>query len=109
MKPSPVALAFAEAIEPKIAATSSYKNVSVVAGKRFDKIVQSGAQTSVHAFIERETGFLIKAAGWSTPAMGVNGLAVRYRLNDGEFDAAVADAEFTGGYLYAGRQKSLVK
>jgi hypothetical protein len=43
------------------------------AGKRFDKVIKelSNGQRTVYSFVERETGDLYKAAGWSAPAKGI--------------------------------------
>jgi hypothetical protein len=74
-------------------------------GRKFDKVTQervTGGGGSVHAFIERETGKLIKAAGWNAPQKGVNGLAYRYDLSTEEgFDLALEKSDQYGGYLYA--------
>lgn len=72
-------------------------------GKKFDRIVQSykGHTRSVHAFIERATGKLIKPAGWNAPQRDKDGLAYRYDLSTPEgFDKAVADSDPYGSYLY---------
>jgi hypothetical protein len=79
---------------------------SVEAGIKFDKIVQSSknrlngySNRSVHAFVERSSGDLIKAAGWKAPAKIKSGWATRYNLIT-EFDKAVEEADQFGGYLY---------
>lgn len=78
---------------------------SVEAGIKFDRIVQQskssirGGQRTVHAFVEKSSGDLIKAAGWKTPAKLKSGWATRYNLIT-EFDKAVKEADFAGGYLY---------
>lgn len=81
-------------------------------GPKFVKIVSTEAgdetkQRSVHAFVERSTGNLIKAAGWSQPQRDKGrALAVRYRMADPrvleQLLAAIRDdpQAFTGGYLY---------
>ena len=77
--------------------------VEVDSGKRFDKIVLSyttqhdrergrEGSRSVHAFVERETGLLIKAAGWNAPAKIKSGLAAKYNLET-DFDKALAAAD----------------
>lgn len=78
----------------------------VQSGQKFDKIVQHREGDiyggSVHAFVERSTGKLIKAAGWKAPAKDKNGLAYRYDLSTPEgFLEALYNATFSGGYLYA--------
>lgn len=84
--------------------------VVVEAGRKFDRIVISSDivsperpfsphQRSVHAFIERATGRLIKSAGWSAPAKWGGDLASRYTLTT-QFDEALAKADAHGSYLY---------
>lgn len=79
-------------------------------GRTFDKIVRthrSYGGFSVHAFVVRETGELVKPATAKAPQKDKDGLAVRYRLADPE-DAqrAIADADFAGGYLYKRRESA---
>lgn len=79
---------------------------SVEHGRKFDRIVQSyidGHGGYVHAFVERATGKLIKAAGWNAPAKYVGGvLASKYNLSDEtEYMVAVHESDAHGGYLYA--------
>lgn len=80
---------------------------AVIAGRKFDKITQAyktGSNGSVHAFVERATGKLIKPAGWNAPQKGVNGLAYRYDLSTPEgFARAVEKSDPYGSYLYEGR------
>lgn len=81
--------------------------LEVESGKKFDKIVISytvgkeGHSTgkSVHAFVERETGALIKAATWKAPAKIKTGWATKYNLET-EFEKALAAADCYGSYLY---------
>jgi len=54
---------------------------------------------SVFAFVEKETGALIKAAGWSMPAKLKSGWATKYNLNT-QFELAVEKADPYGGFLY---------
>lgn len=81
----------------------------VMPGKRFSRIAytENGRPVSVHAFVENATGALIKEGGWKAPAKSVthpSGLAVRFDLSTASgFMQAIMRAEFTGGYLYAGR------
>jgi hypothetical protein len=37
-------------------------------GRKYIKIIETGFQTSVFCFIEKETGFVFKAASWNAPA-----------------------------------------
>lgn len=80
----------------------------IESGTRFDRIVRTAkARThgSVHAFVERSTGLLVKPAGWKAPAKRSNGeLQSKYDLSDpAQFNAAVQAADRFGGYLYAAR------
>ena len=74
-----------------------YKFV-VETGRKYHKIVQtdkSGSQ-SVHAFVDKKTGELYKAASFKAPAKGV-----RYDLRlikDREF--VLKNCDWAGGYLY---------
>ena len=75
-----------------------HTDYSVIAGRKFDKIVyMGGSQRMVHAFVERETGGLYKAAGWQAPAKGV-----RFHLGTEEgYAKALEAADPHGSYLYA--------
>ena len=104
--PAEISAKFAEALNAKFSALRSESGwdpgyrVTVEGGAKYDKvIIASGGQRSVHAFIERTTGALIKAAGWAKPQRGINGLAIRYYLT-GDFDLALEDADPYGSYLY---------
>jgi hypothetical protein len=79
-----------------------FNNVSVdfeiESGKKYHKIVMisSGNARSVHAFVDKNTGDLYKAASWKSPAKGV-----RFNLlliKDREWLMQYADS--LGGYLY---------
>lgn len=78
-------------------------------GRRYVKVVQNSAHggRSVHAFIERSSGDLLKPASWAAPQRNSDGsLAVRYRLSDeierkALFEKLMAEpANLYGGYLY---------
>lgn len=87
---------FAEGLTLKFANESQFtsKVFTVKPGKRFDKIMQgrtADRMESIHAFVERETGRVFKAAGLNKPAEGV-----RYStVND-----AIEAADVFGSYLY---------
>lgn len=115
MTPSPLATRFAHDAESVINTKSPYPGrgkyvLSVMPGRRFDRIVlertEAGRRTtrSCHAFVERNTGLLIKAAGWAAPQKSethASGLAARFNLSDPiQYAEAVFAAEFSGGYLY---------
>lgn len=51
-----------------------YKPVSVEAGSKNLRIVcTSGGSRSVYCFVSKETGDILKAAGWKAPAKGARG------------------------------------
>lgn len=105
--PAHISAAFAEALDAKFRAIRVGENdwdpgyrVTVEGGNKYDKlIITSGNHRSVHAFIERTSGGLIKAASWAKPQRGVNGLAIRYYLT-ADFELALEDADPYGSYLY---------
>ena len=43
-----------------------YYNFTINKGRRFDKVVRG---TSVYCFVEKETGFIFKAASWKSPQL----------------------------------------
>lgn len=71
-------------------------------GSKYIRIYQeSGSQRSVHAFLDRATGDVIKPAGWKAPQRGKDGLAVRYRLADPRDKQHCFDSiDPHGSYLY---------
>lgn len=94
---------FATALEAKFEQDS----FTVEPGRKFDKIVQSDKKfggRGVHAFIEKNTGLLIKAATWKAPQKSIKhptGFAVRYDISTFEgFTEAINKADRFGGYLY---------
>ena len=65
-------------------------------GRKYIKVIQDNS--SVHAFIDRQTGEVYKPAGWKSPAK-----IVRYDLRLISDRAKLHDPKFTdwaGGYLY---------
>lgn len=77
---------------------------TVMRGRKYDRIVLShvlvpgspSRDGSAHAFVERETGLLFKAEGWSTPAKGA-----RYDLSTPEgLAGAIEAADPFTAYLY---------
>lgn len=82
------------------------KNFIVQAGRKFDRIVLVETVNTVHAFVDRETGYLIKAASWKTPQKNpdTKQLAIRFDLTTLEgIEEAVTAADVNGSYLYWGR------
>ena len=67
-------------------------------GRKYHKIVMNAdGQRSVHCFINRETGEVLKSASWSSPAKGV-----RYDLRLIEQrEWLFENADWAGSYLYA--------
>jgi hypothetical protein len=66
-------------------------------GQRYLKIwhTYNGTGKSVHAFVDKRTGDLLKAAGWKAPAKGARGNVLGDRL-----DEVKARFDWSGGYLY---------
>ena len=73
-------------------------NFKVVEGKKYLKVVQTTEHRheSVHAFVDKATGDVYKAATWKQPAK-----IVRYNLlNDESFNNMIAKCDWAGSYLY---------
>lgn len=109
-KAHPVSLDYAAALDEKFHApdfphAAYHGHYAVMAGQKYDRIIEERANgtRSVHAFVERSTMKLIKAAGWVGPAKNHRGeLSYRYDISDNEgFDLAVEAADPHGSYLYA--------
>lgn len=77
------------------------KAYSIQPGQRFVRVVLGdGNQASVHCFVEKATGKIVKAAGYRAPAKRSNGeLQSQYSIYDLEPVAAAFDPY--GSYLYA--------
>lgn len=95
---------YAEAVQAKDAEMTSASygpspKYSVTVGKRYDKVVHDYGHggMSVHAFVERATGDVYKAEGWSRPAKGVRGNVA----TEENLAALMARFDPYGGYLYA--------
>lgn len=92
--------AFVEAMNQKFA-TEQFR-FEATAGRNYDKVINvnvSGGHESrsVHAFIDRKTNGLLKAAGWAAPAKGI-----RFNLTEPEaLGKVISQADKFGGYLYA--------
>ncbi len=96
---------FVAALNAKFPASEHLgESFGLTEGARFDRItkVRNGENRSVHAFVERSTGKLIKAAGWKAPAKLSNGeLNSKYDLaEETDFAQAVSAADLYGAYLY---------
>lgn len=65
-------------------------------GRKYHKIVMVNNQRSVHAFVDKNTGEVYKAAGWRGPAKDV-----RFDLRIIEQrEWLFENADWAGGYLY---------
>lgn len=101
------ALAFAEALNEKFSKDAPLTHPwEVRAGRKFDKLIENH---SVYAFVDKETGELIKAAGWETPAKNANGeTAGKYFLSTEEgFAIALLNADRYASFLYSSYQPIL--
>ncbi len=71
---------------------------ALVSGRKYHKVMQcvNGETESVHAFIDRKSGEVYKAASYKAPAKGVrfNLLIIQER----EF--VLENCDWAGGYLY---------
>jgi hypothetical protein len=71
----------------------------VETGKKYHKVVfiDGGGSRSVHAFIDKQTGSVLKSASWKAPAKGerYNLLIIKER------EWLFENADWSGGYLYA--------
>jgi len=70
----------------------------IESGKKYHKVIfiDGGGSRSVHCFIDKKTGSVLKSASWKAPAKGV-----RYDLQliaDREY--LLQNADWAGGYLY---------
>lgn len=91
--PSAYAQTFAELLNAKFEPVHG-RTYGVVGGNKMDKIVivkEDGKPESVHAFVEKSTGHVYKAAGWAQPAKGVRYESVL---------VAAEKADRHGSYLY---------
>ena len=92
--------------DPKAFVSTAVYEFGVEQGSKYDRITQKRSTDmyggSVHAFVERSTGKLIKAAGWKAPAKRSNG-ELQSQFNIGTaagFKGALDAADLHGGYLY---------
>ena len=71
----------------------------VETGKKYHKVifVDGGGSRSVHCFIDKNTGSVLKSASWRNPAKGE-----RYNLlNEDNMEWLLENADWSSGYLYA--------
>jgi hypothetical protein len=67
-------------------------------GRKYHKIIMNAnGQKSVHAFVDKKTGSLLKSASWKAPAKGerFNLLLIKDR------EWLLENADWAGSYLYA--------
>jgi hypothetical protein len=71
----------------------------VETGKKYHKVIfiDGGGSSSVHAFVDKQTGEVYKSASWKAPAKGVR-FDLRL-IEDREY--LLQNADWAGGYLYA--------
>ena len=72
---------------------------TVETGKKYHKVifVDGGGSRSVHCFIDKNTGDLLKSATWKSPAKGI-----RFNLlNEDNMEWLLENADWSGGYTYA--------
>lgn len=115
VKAAEASIKFARAIERKFDAqqhteaeahgyTAPDFTVQVMAGQKYDRLVQSDGSynRSVHAFVRKSDGALIKAAGWKAPQKNADGTdAVRFDLSTpAGMHEAIESADRFGSYLY---------
>jgi hypothetical protein len=76
--------------------------VFVEMGRKFARVAtDNGVQRMVHAFVDMETGDVIKPSGWKAPQKDRDGFAVRYRLADPADKARCFEKmDPYGSYLY---------
>lgn len=69
----------------------------IESGRKYHKIVMEDEdQRSVHAFVDKKSGDVYKAASWKAPAKGV-----RYNLvSKDNYEMLKARCDWSGGYLY---------
>ena len=67
-------------------------------GKKYHKVIMidGGSSRSVHAFVDKKTGSVLKSASWKSPAKGerCNLLIIKER------EWALKNADWSGGWLY---------
>ena len=68
----------------------------IESGRKYHKIVMVNNQRSVHAFVDKKTGEVYKAASWRGPAKDVR-FDLRV-IKDREF--VLENCDWAGGYLY---------
>jgi len=71
---------------------------TIESGKKYHKVIMidGGGQRSAHAFVDKQTGSVLKSASWKAPAKGerYNLLIIKER------EWLFENADWSGGYLY---------
>jgi hypothetical protein len=88
--------------------TMTGSTFSIINGRKYLKVVETAREggRSVHAFIDKSNGDLIKAAGWHAPQRDKDGLAVRGNIATEEGRTAIwtrllaNPRDIYGHYLY---------
>lgn len=90
------AQAFVDWINTEAAIPNGYRYTLDAPGRKNVRIVMdyNGTGRSVHAFVNLETGDLLKSAGWKTPAKGARG-----NLLTG-LESVKSAFDWSGRYLY---------
>ena len=68
--------------------------VIITEGSRYYKVVIADPYRHVHAFVDKSTGDLYKASGWSAPAKGTRFNVLK------DMDILKDKVDWCGGYLY---------
>lgn len=85
-------------VDPEATGAGKYVRVVRMEPSWRDGTIRAG---SVHAFVEKATGKVMKPGGWKSPQREKNGLAVRYDLTDDESrQKMLATLDTYGSYLY---------
>ena len=74
--------------------SDGYYTFTVNKGRRFDKVISN---SSVHCFVEKETGNIFKPASWSSPQLKTK-TPVRGSIYDVD---SYRNADPHGGWLYS--------
>tara|TARA_B100001094_G_scaffold32755_1_gene27223 strand:- start:52643 stop:53086 length:444 start_codon:yes stop_codon:yes gene_type:complete len=86
----------AECIDKLEKGISEYDFV-IDTGRKYHKVIMVNNQRSTHAFVDKRTGEVYKAASWKSPAKGVR---FDLRLIE-QREWLFKNADWAGGYLYA--------
>lgn len=111
MQPIQATIDFTKGLNDTLSTIDQYgsRTYDYNGGRTYDRIFvvsheyrRDLTQKSVHAFVERSTGALIKAAGWKAPQKNADGtLASRYDLSTPEgMQEALDAAQKSTSYLY---------